>query len=363
MTSPKGFLRAGSADMAEAHWEGSQWIVAGTPVPYRLTETDVEGLRDLRGINVEWPSFVVPPDVIVQLASAGVPLHSATTPGWLADDGLATLITDARWLEPETDSTGVSVADLRREEHSVRLRRYGLERMGPVSHHGLVSVILATRRPWMVASALAQIARQRNVNLEVICVVHGFPADEVRQAAQGFPFPIEVAELGSEVIFGEVLNDAVRRASGEYIAKWDDDDWYGPDHLSDLLLAKAYSGAELVGTSAEFFYLEPLNVTIRRKNFVTEMTTHLVAGGTILLERATLDQLGGFQPWPRAVDEGLLKAVMAADGTIYRTHGLGYVLRRALSEQHTWQSPAAHFLRASANQWHGFRPTRILEGS
>jgi hypothetical protein len=363
MTTPKGFLRASNAEMAEARWEGSRWIVAGSPVPDGLTETDVAALRDHEGVRIEWPDFTVPLDVIHQLASAGVPLHSATAPYWL-DAGLRDLVTDARWLEPESDSAGASVADLHREEHSVRLRRYGLFHTTDTSHaRGTVSVIVASKRPWLVASALAQISRQRHVNLEVICAIHGFPVDVVQDAARDFPFPIDVAELGSDVVFGDVLNDAVRRASGDYVVKWDDDDWYGPDHLSDLLLAKGYSGADLVGTSAEFFYLEPLDLTIRRGGFSTEITSTLVAGGTILMERTVLRELGGFQPLPRAVDEGLLKTVGAAGGTIYRTHGLGYMLRRGLTEQHTWQSALAAFVKAAANQWRGFRPTRILEGS
>jgi hypothetical protein len=363
MISPKGFLRAAGTGMAEARWDGSQWIVSGSPVPKGLTETDVDGLRNLLGIRVLWPSSAVPLDVILQLAAAGVPLHSSTVPGWLAGDPLGELVLDGRWLEPEKDSSGVSIADLRREEHSVRLRRHGLRRTSHAGRRGSVSVILASRRPWMAAFALEQIARQRDVDVEVVYAAHGFSADAVREAAREFPFPIEIAEIEGETVFGDVLNDAIERAGGDYVAKWDDDDWYSQDHLSDLLLAKAYSGADLVGTSAEFFYLEPLNVTIRRASFVTEITTNLVAGGTIMMERAALRELGGFKPLPRAVDSALLDTVGESGGTVYRTHGLGYMLARGLTEQHTWLSPLSHFLRASANQWRGYSPTRILEGS
>ncbi|GAA4595675.1 hypothetical protein GCM10023194_65790 [Planotetraspora phitsanulokensis] len=367
MTSPKGFLRAGSAEMAEARWEGGQWIIAETPVPDGLTDTDVAGLRDLRGIHIDWPSSAVPLDVILQLAAAGVPLHSETTPGWLTDDPLAALVTDTRWLQPETDSAGVSVTDLRREEHSVRLRRRGLlhDANAVAVQSRPVSVVVASKRPWLAGATLEQIARQRHVNLEVIFAAHGFPADVVRQAAadQGFPFPIQAVELTDETVFGDVLNEAVRRASGDYIAKWDDDDWYGPDYLSDLLLAKAYSGADLVGTSAEYFYLEPLNLTIRRAGHHSEIVSTHVAGGTILLERTGLASVGGFEPVPTAVDGKLLAAVDAAGGSIYRTHGLAFLARRSPIEQHTWRSPLAAFVKAAANQWRGFRPTRILEGS
>ncbi|MCT9929057.1 glycosyltransferase family 2 protein [Planotetraspora sp. A-T 1434] len=362
MTSPRGFLRTPSAEMADASWDGSRWVVAGAPVQAEFAEDDVARLRGLRGVHVHWSPGVVPHDVILRLAAAGVPLYSASVPGWLADATLRELITDSGWLTSEADSAGAPVVDLRREEHSVRLRRHALHGE-VVGSGGLVSVVVASRRPRMAAFALAQIARQRDVDLEVVYAAHGFPADVVRQAAGGFPFPIEVVEVGGEIPFGDVLNEAVRRASGDYVAKWDDDDWYGPDHLSDLLLARAYAGADVVGTAAEFFYLEPLNVTVRRTDYTSEVVSPHVAGGTILLERAALLEVGGFQPLPRAVDERLLKDVEAAGGSIYRTHGLGYVLRRSTMEEHTWRLPLAHFLRVATNQWRGFRPSRILEAS
>ncbi|GII31019.1 glycosyltransferase family 2 protein [Planotetraspora mira] len=362
MISPQGFLRAPSAETAEARWDGSQWIISGTAFPDGLTEGDVAGLRDLRDVRIEWPQSSAPLDVIHQLASAGVPLHSAAAPDWL-DPDLRDLVTDARWLEPEIDGTGASLADLRREEHSLRLRRLGLRRSMNTSERGLVSVIVASRRPALTAFTLAQIARQRHVDLEVVYAAHGFPAEVVRQEARDFPFPIEIVELGSETVFGEVINAGVARANGGYIAKWDDDDWYSPDHLSDLLLAKEYSGADVVGMPTEFYYLEPLDITVRRGRWRTEITADLVSGATLLLERTTFQEIGGFQPVPQGGDTRLLKAIEAAGGTIYRTHGMGLLVRRAATAQHTWQPPLSEFIRGSANQWRGFHPTRILEGS
>src|SRR5262249_16943955 len=156
---------------------------------------------------------------------------------------------------------------------------------------GLVSVIAASRRPRLTAFTLAQLARQRHVDLEVVYAAHGFPAEVVRQEARDFPFPIQVVELGRETGFGDVINAAVARATGRYIGKWDDDDWYSPDHLSDLLLAKEYSGADVVGMPTEYYYLEPLDITVRRGRWRTEITADLVSGATLMLERATFQEV------------------------------------------------------------------------
>jgi hypothetical protein len=62
------------------------------------------------------------------------------------------------------------------------------------------------------------------------------------------------------------------------------------------------------------------------------------------------------------VDAQLLSATHAAGGSVYRTHGLGYVLRRSPSG-HTWDAGADYFLDRERldEQWEGFVPSRLLE--
>ena len=58
----------------------------------------------------------------------------------------------------------------------------------------------------------------------------------------------------------------------------------------------------------------------------------------------------------------LLAGVEAAGGRIYRTHGLGYVLRRT-GEGHTWERDDEEFRRPDivASEWTGFQPSLALE--
>ena len=93
------------------------------------------------------------------------------------------------------------------------------------------------------------------------------------------------------VLFGDVLAGAVAAADGDLVLKMDDDDWYGPDFVADLLLARAYSGAELVGMPSEYHYLAPKDVTVRRGHRA-ELYAHFVAGGTMLIERGLLREVG-----------------------------------------------------------------------
>ncbi|NUT44869.1 MAG: glycosyltransferase, partial [Thermoactinospora sp.] len=310
--------------------------------------------------------------VVAGLAAAGVPLVAQEVPRWAGGLGepLAALLTSPYGTAKGPHGADALADELRREEHSVRLRREALrthgvaarwEQLGaPAPTPPLTSVLLCTRRAEMVGFALEQVARQRGVQLEVILALHGVSQEHpsVVEALKRFDHPITVFE--SEAIFGEVLNEAAARASGSFLLKMDDDDWYGPDFLSDLLLAHAYSGAQVVGTVPEFVYLSAIDVTVHR-NQVTEQITSFVAGGTILVERSAFQAIGGFRPLRRSVDTQFQEALQAAGGQIYRTHGLGYILRRGPAANHTWQEPIGTFLQRNRRQWRGFRPCELME--
>lgn len=342
LLNPVGFRR---------DWDrGPVPLPAGDPTPEL-----VAAVRDAQAV-------VVPDDAdprtVAGLAMAGVPLLGAGYPG----------------IDP------VDPADLddplRREEHSVRLRRAALREHSHLAWRHRVarraglraatypslSVLLPTRRPEQLAFALDQVARQRGVaELELVLATHGFEADPGLVRERLGERPVTLLPLPADTVFGDVLRAATDAAAGDVVVKMDDDDWYGPDLLADLLLAKHYSGADLVGTPAELVYLEPIRTTVRRRG-PSESFGAVVAGGTMTLDRALLRAVGGFRSVPRHVDARLLEDVRAAGGSVYRTQGLGYVLRRT-THGHTWDTGLGYFLtrQSVAAQWRGFRPSRLLE--
>ncbi|MEV7005936.1 glycosyltransferase [Streptosporangium sp. NPDC051022] len=375
--NPMGFVTVPSLGMADLSVRSGRWTITcggrtltafGTPGC--VTDVDVNRIRQVRGVRVNWrrghSGPVAALRVVTGLAAAGVPLVCDAVPGWAGALGpeLAGLLTS-------TGEAGLA-DDLEREEHSVRLRRQALrthgvrsrwEQLGaPAAPPRPVSVLLATRRPEMARFALGQLARQRGATFEVILALHGIPAGhpDVAGALASFEGPVTVYEAPRETVFGTVLNEAAARASGAFLLKMDDDDWYGPDFVSDLLLAHSYSGAEVVGTVPEFVYLASIGVTVHREQ-VTEQITNFIAGGTIFTERSAFEAVGGFRALPGTIDAQFQHAVQAAGGQIYRTHGLGYILRRGNAADHTWREPIGTFLRRNKRQWRGFRPSALME--
>jgi hypothetical protein len=333
------------------------------------TESLVRTVRGAAGVRAELPQPepLYAARVVAGLAMAGVPLTAESV-----DDRIAA------HLGPDVTAAITAPVDLTdaraREEHSVVLRRAALtaysssawrRRLGTlagvrVAHQPSVSVVMATRRPDLLEHALGQVARQRGVEqLELVLAPHGFEPDVGRVRELTGSATVQQLVSPEDAVFGDVLDTAAAAASGDVVMKMDDDDWYAPDAVADLLLARAYSGAELVGMPDDLYYVEPTDETLRIGQ-PSEVYRQFVAGGTLMVERGLLHAVGGFRSVRRHVDAQLIAAVRAAGGATYRTHGLGYVLRRTDSG-HTWQADLDELRSRAVDTRPGFRPGRLME--
>lgn len=344
-----------------------------TTLDQRLSDADVPLLRDLSDVAVDWTGGAGPQAVcrlVVALAAVGVPLTAPQVPDW------ARSLLDPALVAVLDDPGAVGGGRLDREERSVRLRRaaLGAHASGPwrrrvardvgvqASPEPGVSIVLVTRRPEMLPFALGQVERQHGADLELVLATHGFRPEEsvVRDFGDRWGRPLTVLPADGSTPFGQVLDGACRRTTGDVVLKMDDDDWYGPDFVTDLLLARGYSGADVVGCAAELTYLEQLRKTVRSAA-PSEAYLPIVAGGTLMVDRSVLRSVGGYRHTRKYVDANLLSAVRHAGGSIYRSHGLGYVLRRR-AEGHTWDPGLDYFTTAERArwQWEGFAPSALL---
>lgn len=300
--------------------------------------------------------------LLLHLVAAGFPVYapvlSPACRTYLSEE-VAELLT--------TRPPGPHAAPLDREIHAVRQRRavlrghgraFRLTGLAASAFPGVpalppVSALLVTRRLSHVATALAAIEAQSYPALEIVLCLHGVaPTPGLRSRLADCTRPVQVHEVPATQSFGAALGTATARARGSLVTKFDDDDTYGPEHVWDLVLARVHSGATLVGKAAEFVYLAALDTTVRRDAGAPESFTTAVAGGTMLIGRGDLEEVGGWRPVPRSVDRGLIDRVRRAGGLVYRTHPLGYVYHRRRTG-HTWDPGLEYFLRGGGTQWSG----------
>jgi len=191
-----------------------------------------------------------------------------------------------------------------------------------------VSVVIATHRPERLAHALAQATAQNYPYLQIVVAVHSDDGADVRSVMGDWQGDWVAVGVPSRLTLGEVLHEASMRAEGDLITKMDDDDFYSPDHVWDLVLARMYSGAQVVGKALDYIYLADRDVTVFRPTYGAEKYADFVAGGTLLISSGDLAAVGGWRPVPKSVDRALLDSVLRAGGLVYRTHGVGYTYVR-----------------------------------
>ena len=260
-----------------------------------------------------------------------------------------------------SDEAAASAEGHRREALSVAMRREALRThslrararqvLSAADFEGpplpVVSILLASRRPDRLDMAIAAVAAQRYPKLELVLALHGegFDLDRVERHLGGLAHPAQMVRVSRAETLGAALNAAVQNSSGTLLTKFDDDDFYGPEHVWDLVLAHEYSGACLVGKAAEYVYLQGADTTLHRFRGGGERggTKLSLAGGTMIISRHDLEAVLGWRRVPSGVDKALIEDVVAAGRKLYRTHGRGYMLVRH-AEGHTWQADDQYFL-------------------
>ena len=225
------------------------------------------------------------------------------------------------------------------------------ERRSRIKKYPSVSVLVATIRPDDLTSLLSQLLQQSLATFELRLGLHAVELTGLHKkqisALNRRKVKVFVQKFDADYTLGTILSSLAQESSCDFIAKMDDDDYYGPEHLRDLLDAALDTGAEVVGRAMNYIYLEPLNITVRKFSRGSMQTVEhysdWICGGTILAKRTTAQTAGWFGGGSSAVDHFLLNAVTSNGGKIWRTFGAGYIYRRGFTP-HTYVTNYSKYL-------------------
>lgn len=199
-----------------------------------------------------------------------------------------------------------------------------------------VSAVVSTNRPDRLGEVLTTHAAQNHSDKELVLVAHGFdaPAD-LRSRAQNLGIEnLQIVEVGDDQPLGVCLNRGIAAASGDVIAKMDDDDVYGAHYLSDQLAALRYSAADLVGKQAHYLHMRGSDIVICRFPEREHRFTDLVMGPTLMARKSTL-MAHQFAERTLGEDTDLQKRLITAGARIYSADRFNFVQIRG-SHSHTW---------------------------
>ena len=251
------------------------------------------------------------------------------------------------------------------ENHTYRhrmdevFRKVGLESL--IRKQPSVSVLMPTKRPENVARCLDNFKNQTYPEKELVLILNNaeFDVDTIQKDARLIP-NVQVLHVDGRTTLGNCLNRGVEAASGEYVAKMDDDDHYGERYLADSVLAASFSDAEIVGKGLFFVYFE-VGDTTGLFEWTTEHTfMTFVTGGTLLVQADVVHDIP-FESISVREDTNFQRAAMKAGCRVYAADRFNYirVRKRGLSS-HSDQTPDAEFLKRCRAQTPGLDLDRVM---
>lgn len=243
------------------------------------------------------------------------------------------------------------------EEEVAALAKVRANHRSNIKKYPTLSAVLATSRPKDLTAILNQLLNQTLSGFELLIGLHNFALTTQQKSLisklKRRKISVVVQSFPESATLGKILTQLSKSSSGQYLAKIDDDDIYGPEHLKDLLDVAITKSADVVGKAMNYVYLQALDVTVRRKP-ITEVSTYdhwsdWVCGGTILVRRESAQSAGWFGEGRSAVDKFLLSGVKKNGGKIWRMPGLGYIYKRSLIS-HTYATNYSKYLREIDDQ-------------
>lgn len=307
-------------------------------------------------------------EALARLTASGVPVVSPDAPttlrGWMPQGVLDGFGSDKTVAADAESREGLIIRQVRNAHRFATWRSpaYSAQR-GDLYQDPSVSVGIATMRPEYLEHVLDTFESQTWPRKQLLIGLHGFELSQVAPDIQRRVAELaDVVEWPRDGLFGDLLRELTLRADGDLFAKMDDDDWYAPFHLEDLVYSLQYSDATLVGCAVQFVYMHSADITIRRSIDQSYRYGGHPGGPTFMATRDMMLRAGGWPRVRRAVDTGFNEAVLALGGTVYQSHAHNFLFNRR-SAGHTWKATNAYFIEKAKFSWHGIRPPLGFEGS
>ncbi|MFL0505304.1 glycosyltransferase [Ureibacillus sp. 179-F W5.1 NHS] len=214
-----------------------------------------------------------------------------------------------------------------------------------------VSIISSTQREEFMDNLYENINNQTYEQLEIIIILNKNEMDikKWENKFSDIKIPFKIIKIDENVSLGNCLNEAINLSTGEIVAKFDDDDYYGPNYILDMILSMEYSNAGIVGKSSHYIYLESQNLLLlKTMGAGEERYSDFVAGATLVFKKEIINKIGGFGDKNRGEDSDFLKRAKEAGYLIYSNDSYNFcAYRRSDRSSHTWQVTEEELLRNS----------------
>lgn len=211
-----------------------------------------------------------------------------------------------------------------------------------------VTIIVCTNKVDLMDNIFSNYENQLWEDKELIIILNNDSLNllEWINMAQEHAKDISVYQLPQRFSLGKCLNFGVHRARYDYIAKFDDDDYYGPAYLTEAMEGFTKTNADVVGKRTAFMYLiksKQLRLRFPRNE---EKCVNIVVGGTIIAKKNVFRKVQ-FADLSLGEDVNFLRRCRRNGFRILSTSRYNYTYIRRNDGSHNWKPESRYLMKTS----------------
>ncbi len=198
-----------------------------------------------------------------------------------------------------------------------------------------VSVITCTNRPKYMRNVFENFNRQLFADKELIVILNNNKMNIKKWILESRKHDnVSVFQIDENKSLGYCLNYGIEKSKYNIIAKLDDDDYYGPEYLSQAIKALKY--ADVVGKYTTYVYFEDSKTLAIRNPKRDNRYVYRVEGPTLVFRKEVFDKIK-FHDKSLGEDIQFCKDCTKNGIKIYATDKYNYVyIRHGSSDKHAW---------------------------
>ena len=204
------------------------------------------------------------------------------------------------------------------------------------------SIVTCTNKPHCIDNIFQNYQNQVWGKKELIIILNRDDIDIYKWEKKAESYKnVYIYQVPQEKSLGYCYNFSVEKANYDYIATFDDDDYYAPNYLTDLMHAFLYTDADIVGKLTYYTYLEEKQLLILRNPFqeyrYLDDRLSFLDGGKKIIKRKVFDQVQ-FRDISNLEDVFMSRDCMKKGFKIFSTdkYNITY-MRNANKDYHTWK--------------------------
>lgn len=209
-----------------------------------------------------------------------------------------------------------------------------------------VSIIASTNKPKYIDNLFDNYNRQNYKNKELIIILNNNKIDIEACSKEAEKYKdVRVFQIDEKKDLSDCINFGVTQSSSDLIAKFDDDDYYGPNYLNEAVEAIVKSKAGVVGKAKYYAYFENIERLGLRNGGPENSFTNYIHGPTLLMRREIISKYK-FKNMGHGADQVFLKDCIKDGIKIYCTSKKNFIyIRHTSLKDHTWKIKNQEFMR------------------